>query len=206
MNNSKIGCWGTGIAFLLVVVALLWLWTVHQCSMQIGYHPPGCHDGSSEPALLMLAAAVLVVPVTRGLALITPDARQARRRNAAEYRRAKEDRARFVTEYLGQGYGQEAADALAAKRVLDENLQQRVWTAADITQERLVGMRQAEKARQDAERQRTEDRIQRRAAVGELARCPDCERYVPASQGVILSHRLGSGESCPGEGAIVPRP
>ena len=203
--NSRIGCWGTGIAICLVVVALLWLWTVHQCSMQIGYYTPGCHDGSSVPPVLILAAAALVVPASWGLAQITPDGRDARRRNTAEYGQAEEHMARFVTEYLGQGYGQQAANALAAKRMRDEKREASIWTAADITHERSARVRRAEKARRDAEMQRAEDRRQQRIAAGELAWCAACEQYAPVSQGVIR-HALRSGETCAGEGTIAPRP
>jgi hypothetical protein len=163
-------------------------------------------DAITGGLAVLVVLVLLAVPVIGGIAFITPDARQARRRNAGEHRRAEEDRARFVTEYLGRGYGQEAADALAAKRIRDENRQPRVWMAADIAQERLARMHQAEKARQDAEMQRREERLQQRIAAGELAQCPNCERYAPASQGVILSHRLRSGQSCAGEGTVVPLP
>jgi hypothetical protein len=123
-------------------------------------------------------------------------AQEAERRNNEEVRRVRETVARYAAEYGTQGFTQPAAEAMARKRFREKDGPQREWRGADIF----------------AEQQRAE--LQPRIEAGDLVRCPRCEAYAPASQGVVLAHSRssgpasvalvnGEGERCKGEGEVV---
>lgn len=113
------------------------------------------------------------------------DQAEAARRNGMEPPRSPEEsRRRYVSEYRAQGYGQQAAEAMAHRRIREEPaLPRGAWTAADIRAERW----EADRQRQAAERKKNLD-------AGSLAVCPICKDDVPASQGIVLAHtRLEPG-------------
>jgi hypothetical protein len=120
------------------------------------------------------------------------DGLEATRRNAPVRAREQEAWSRYTADFRAQGYGAEAAEAMARRRFREEGLPSRGWTADDMKNER-----------ERAEKQRKID-------AGELMTCPRCKHLVPASDGVILAHnvRRGSGEdtyytSCEGEGLLA---
>lgn len=108
------------------------------------------------------------------------DEAEAVRRNGMEPPRSPEEsRLRYVSDYRAQGYGQQAAEAMAHRRIREEPaLPPGAWTAADIRAERW----EAELQKQSAERQKNLD-------AGSLAVCPICKADVPASQGIVLAHK-----------------
>jgi hypothetical protein len=127
---------------------------------------------------------------------------QQQQRNEAEAKRRNDANppspyADYVAEYKRQGYGQEAAEALAQKQ-LRGNPPPPVkhWTAGDIWQEQHQ-LERKEKIRQ-----------------GTLAVCPNCRQDVPVSDWIILSHQAPTGrmvsgydgyeseyKTCPGTGS-----
>jgi hypothetical protein len=116
------------------------------------------------------------------------DEEEAKRRNFEQTRREMEDLPKYEDQFRSQGYGSEAAQALAKKKFLTEGGPLRKWTVQDISAER--------EARE----------YQRQIAVGERMECPKCGGYAPVSQGVILAHDVGSWDQhiwCQGEGTIV---
>lgn len=104
------------------------------------------------------------------------DEAEAERRNAEERRQHPDPPDRmpgWIAEFRAQGYGEEAAKALAVKRSRENPIvspSRKEWTAYDIVMER-----------DGVERQRKLDR-------GEIAVCPKCGRDVLASQGIVLRH------------------
>jgi len=110
----------------------------------------------------------------------------------------------YVKEYKRQGHGQEAAEALAHKRLReDPPLPTKHWDAQDIRRER-------------AEQER-----QKKIQQGALAVCPSCRKDVRVSEGIVLSHQVGTGvygadpsgfrargeeirKTCPGTGCRAP--
>jgi hypothetical protein len=117
---------------------------------------------------------------------------EADRRNTAEEHREQEAIQRYATTFRAEGYGQAAAEALARKRFREQDRPLHKWTGRDITAER----REAAK--------------QKKISAGELAPCPLCKSYAPASQGVLLSHnwRPIADESsipCEGEGMLAAK-
>lgn len=82
----------------------------------------------------------------------------------------------YVEEYKREGYGQDAAEALAQKRLRgNPPPPAKHWNAEDIKHER-------------AEQER-----QKKIQQGILAVCPNCRRDVGVSDGIILSHQVGTG-------------
>lgn len=131
------------------------------------------------------------------------DAAEAERRNAEERRKHPDPvdpRPGWVAEFTAQGYGRDAAEAMAGKR-LRENPpiwpERREWTQHDIWTER-----------KDAELQAKRD-------AGEIGICPVCKRNdAIVSQGIVLGHGFyreeynayrGTGQDwwdmCKGEGS-----
>lgn len=98
-----------------------------------------------------------------------------------------------VAKFRTQGYGQEAAKALAKKDVSREQAERQSCTVAEILKERL-----------DEERRR-------RLEAGSLTRCQKCGRFAPVSQNVVLEHKYEINHEgdwieslhCPGTGEFV---
>ena len=89
------------------------------------------------------------------------DQLEAERRNAAQDAARKHRFTGYVTEFRAQGYGTEAAQAMANKRFREDNMPSRTWTLSDI----------------EYERKRAES--QRNIDAGEVMRCPSCKNYAP---------------------------
>jgi hypothetical protein len=155
--------------------------------------------------LLGLAGSLTLQSLTdRGKRQDRQDEQEAARRNLQERQKAQEALSQYQAEFQSQGYDAPAAEALARKRLRDERPAQRTWHPADIANERreTERLQQATTAAQERERERAER--QRKVDAGEIAQCPRCHEYAPASQGVILAHRVKShGKPCQGEGTIL---
>lgn len=145
----------------------------------------------------LVGVGVMQSLTERGKQQDREDEQEAARRNAEEQRKAQEAMSQYLAEFRAEGYDTEAAEALARKRLRDEGPSQRRWRPEDIANERREAERQQQAAAEKAERQRKID-------AGEIARCPRCREYAPASQGVILAHRTEPhGTPCEGEGTIL---
>jgi hypothetical protein len=223
----NVGCGVLVVAMLAAIglaVAGLVVLTTNPCFFK-QFPPASCPVASIDPPGAALGwhlifgglAAVLVVlaagaAVTqslnqRGNQQAIGDAREAARRNDEEERRVKEAMAQYLAEFRAQGYAEEAAEALARKRLRDEGPSPRVWLASDIESERQEAKRKRETTAAALEKEREEAELRRKIDAGELARCPGCREYAPVSQGVILAHRTGSDASpCEGEGTILGNP
>jgi hypothetical protein len=117
---------------------------------------------------------------------------EADRRNAEERRLSPGDYSSYLKEYRAQGYGVQAAEALAAKR--QRTNPRKHWSVADVAKER----------------ERVEHLRLRQAGL--LGQCSKCRQWVQASEWVILAHlrQISSNPeegwgTCPGEGEIVIR-
>jgi hypothetical protein len=140
----------------------------------------------------------------RGNQRARADVQEAARRNDEEQRRVREAMSRYLAEFRAQGYAAEAAEALARKRLRDEGPSQRVWRPVDIENERREAERHQQAATVALAKEREEAEQQRKIDAGELTRCPRCQEYAPASQGVILAHSAGSHATpCEGEGTVL---
>lgn len=109
------------------------------------------------------------------------DAAEAARRNGMEGLRTPEESLRqYLAEYRAQGYEQQAAEAMAQRRIREEPAHpRRAWTADDIRAERW-----------DAEQQKMAAERLKKLHEGSLAVCPKCKADVPASQGIVLAHQV----------------
>jgi len=220
----NIGCGVLVLAMLAavgLVIAGLAVLTTNRCFF-LQFPPAGCPVASIDPPGAGLgwglivggAAAVLVVMLIGSLVKQSlderakqearEDAREAARRTSEEQRRAQDTTSQYLAEFRAQGYAAEAAEALARKRLRDEGPSQRVWHPADIANERREAEQQQQAAAATLEREREQAERQRKIDAGELARCPRCQEYAPASQAVILAHRTSSPPtSCEGEGTTL---
>jgi hypothetical protein len=129
------------------------------------------------------------------LLCLADEIQEAGRRNSENANKFPSPLPGYVAEFRAQGYGQDAAEALANKRLREQPQQERtVWTFEDIHKER-----------EEAERQR-------KISAGLIAACPRCGFDVPATQGIILAHQLAESQlsdqgslihSCSGEGLAI---
>ena len=115
------------------------------------------------------------------------DHREAQRRNAENWTARKAQSDQFVAEARRDGYEDEAADAIAARRMSQEGIPASKWTASDNKLERHL------------------EQFKIDVAAGKLGRCPVCGYHAPVSQGVILGHEgkpdnEGYREGCSGVG------
>jgi hypothetical protein len=129
------------------------------------------------------------------LLCLADEIQEAGRRNSENTNKYQSPLSGYIAEFRGQGYGQEAAEALANKRLREQPRQEiTFWTFEDIHKERM-----------EAERQR-------KIRAGLMAACPRCGFDVPVSQGIILAHQLAESQlsdqgslihSCSGEGLAI---
>lgn len=131
---------------------------------------------------------------------------EADRRNAEEARRNPSLTIEAaIAQFRTEGYGAQAAEALARKRVR-ETSQRGPWSG-----------RGGYPADHSVFEERWRARRQRRLETGEAAVCPFCQRDAPASEGVILAHGWSPPprdsddwgdiwDRCGGEGSVVTRP
>jgi hypothetical protein len=127
------------------------------------------------------------------------DEAEAKRRNSSN---PPSPYSGYVEEYTRQGYGQEAAEALAEKQLRGNPPPPTMrWFAQDIKKER--------------DQQERQQKIEQ----GTLAVCPSCRKDVLVSDWIILSHQAWTGKwgpdpsgfraseaimgTCPGTGSSV---
>jgi hypothetical protein len=130
---------------------------------------------------------------------------EADRRNAEEARRNPPLTIEAaIAQFRAEGYGVQAAEALARKQVGETTSQRGLpWYGRSSGDHSVFD-------------ERWRARRQRRLETGEAAVCPACKRDAPASEGVILAHMTprtprdsddwGGWERCYGEGSVVTQP
>ena len=202
----------------LIVAGFVVLFT-NRCGFFLQFPPAGCAVASIAPpgaapgwhlifgalgaglVVLLIGKLVAQSLTERGNQQAREDAQEAARRNNEEQRRVRDAMSQYLAEFRAQGYAAEPAEALARKRLRDEGPSQRVWSAADVENERGEVERQQQAAAAALGRKRELAERQQKIDAGELACCPQCQQYAPASQGVILAHSAGSNATpCEGEG------
>jgi hypothetical protein len=169
--------------FIWVIVPLIGFWPA------VVWHGAGGWIGSAVWLLSAITVVAVVAIMRRKKKKTTPEFRdtdEAKRRNAVEKNRTQLATAQYTADFCSQGYNLEAAQALARKRFRDKDHPRRAWSASGIKGER-----------EQAEQQRKID-------AGDLARCPRCAQFAPASQEVILAHATRTRGPCEGEGTVKP--
>lgn len=139
--------------------------------------------------ILVIAVLGIVQQKKRNAGPHLQDVREAKRRNAEQERKKKKATTQYLKQFRAEGYNFDAAQAMARKRVREEDPEPHIWDESDIQKERL------------------EAELQRRIDSGSIVRCPSCQQYASASQGVILAHNLDAGDvPCDGEGTVTRTP
>lgn len=179
-----------------------WRWDIHSTIAELVYW--GIILAVVITSILARANSPEIRTREEGRRQADEDAREATRRNDEQQCRVQEAMSHYLAEFRAQGYAAEAAEALARKRLRDEGPSHRLWHASDIENERREAKQQREAAAVALEREHKEAERQRKIATGDLARCPRCQKYAPASQAIILAHLTGSqGKPCEGEGTLL---
>jgi hypothetical protein len=184
--RGPIGDSCSSYAILWVILAVIGFWPIavwHGATGWIGV------AAWWVAVILVIAVLGIVQQKKRNAGPHLQDVREAKRRNAEQERKKKKAATQYLKQFRAEGYNFDAAQAMARKRVREEDPEPHIWDESDIQKERL------------------EAELQHRIDSGSIVRCPSCQQYASASQGVILAHSLDAGDvPCDGEGTVAGTP